>query len=74
MAVFSSWAVRLVRVKLPPGTRIKTPSGRLARVLFVDEEERVHVRYTGSDKVNANEQGTFPHKLLSIANVVGEPK
>jgi len=74
MAVCGAGAVRLVRVKLPTGTRIKTPSGRLARVLFVDEEERVHVRYTGSDKLNPNEQGLFPHKLLTIANVVGEPK
>lgn len=58
--------------KFPPGTRIRTPSGRLARVMFYDEENRIHVRYIGSDKLNANEQGLFPGSLLNQFNRVPE--
>lgn len=59
---------------MPPGTRIKTPSGRLAAVLFVDEEARVHVRYIGSDRANSNEQGMFPVKLLTMQSVICLPE
>lgn len=61
-------------MKLPPGTRIKTPAGRLARVVFNDEEDRVHVRYCGSDRANPNEAGVFPCHLLTTSNIVPDPE
>jgi hypothetical protein len=49
--------------KLPPGVEITTPSGRRAKVLYYDSDDRVHVRYCG-DAINPNEQGCFPGKLV----------
>ena len=61
-------------MKFPPGTRIKTPTGRLARVMHYDEDGRVHFRYCGSDVVGPNEQGCFKSQLLTIDSYVPEPR
>lgn len=51
--------------KFPPGVEIVTPTGRRAKVLFYDSDERVHVRYLG-DVENPNEQGCFPGHLAAL--------
>lgn len=64
--------MKAIAHQFAPGTRIRTPSGRLARVLYYDEERRVHIRYIGSDRNNANEQGLFPGSLLTRFHAVPE--
>ena len=56
-------------IKLIPGLRIRTPSGRYARVLHVDSEQRVHVRYYDDE----GGEGLFPAKLVDAMDVVTAP-
>jgi hypothetical protein len=53
--------------KFPPGTRIRTPSGRFARVQKYDDEGRVHVFYYD---VEPGEEGLFPAKLLEPCDII----
>ena len=41
--------------------------------MYYDEENRVHVRYCGSDRTNANEQGMFPANLLMPQRIIDRP-
>jgi hypothetical protein len=56
--------------KFPPGTRIRTPSGRFARIQKYDDEGRVHVFYYD---VEPGEEGLFPAKLIEPCDVIKAP-
>jgi hypothetical protein len=49
---------------LPRGTKLYTPTGRIARVEYIDEEARVHVKYLNG------ELGQYPVKLVNEADLV----
>jgi len=53
---------------LPKDTKLYTPSGRLARVQYI-EEGRVHVEYIDRGHLR-NETGCFPISLVFQADIV----
>lgn len=57
--------------KFLPGTRVRTPSGRYARIDKHDEEGRVHLTYYDGDNIDGHAETTcFPAKLLSDRDIV----
>lgn len=54
---------------LPPGVMIRTPMGKHARVVRV-EDGRVHVRYA-DPSMRPGEEGVFPVHLVDSKDIVG---
>ncbi len=54
---------------LPKGTKFYTPTRRLAKVVDIDSDGRVHVEYVNHRTGGRPEEGCFPLKLVKASDI-----